>query len=93
MKGSLHDPTPPAIPENMVMVPEDQLKALIAQNQQLKSDIGQLVGVLQGFSTLFSGKTSLAGLIPVITKLLNDKSKLEAMSGIVPIIDKYTPKP
>jgi hypothetical protein len=77
-------------PENTVTVDARQLDALIKQNAELKADIGALVGVFKGFAGLFSGKGGVMTIIPVITRLISNKSEMEKISHIVPIIDKYT---
>lgn len=76
--------------ENMVLVNKDQLQALIGQNQELKGDIIALVGVFAGFAGLFTGKANAMSIIPVITKIVKNKSEMEKLAYIVPIIEKYT---
>jgi hypothetical protein len=44
------------------------------------------------FAGLFEGK-GVMSVIPVITKMMKDKTKMAELSGIVRVIDKYTSKP
>jgi len=83
---------PGEIVDFLVSVNGYQLQQLITENQELKSDVIALVNVFQSFSGLFTGNSNMMSLIPVITKLLSNKSRLDEIANIVPIIEKYTPK-
>lgn len=80
----------PTVPEGFVLVNIDQLNALVMQNNELKADVISLINVFASFSGLFSGKGNIMSLVPVITKMLNDKKSMAQIADIVPIIEKYT---
>lgn len=77
---------------NLVEVDKDQLKALVEQNQTMKTEIGQMVGLFQVFAPLLSGK-GVIGLMGAIPKLINDPNIAAKVSELMPIIDKYTVNP
>ena len=91
----------PIHPENELLQPVTtvvnaaDLQSLIAQLQEYKSDITTLVTVFNGLQSLFSGKGGLMSIVPVITRLLNDKNKMNELAAIVPVMEKYiqAPKP
>ena len=74
------------------LVNRDQLNLLIVQVCEYKADIVALVNVFQSFAGLFSGKTGLLGILPVITRLVNDPTTGDKVAHLMPIIEKYTAK-
>lgn len=76
--------------DTKVLVDKSQLQALIAQNQELRTDATAMANLFKVFSGLFTGKVSVMSIIPAITKIMNDKKQLEKLSTIIPIIEKYT---
>ena len=79
----------PAIAEkNTTEVPTEQLEALILQNQTLKTELGQLVGLFQHFTGLLNGK-NVASLMFTLPKLINDPGIKEQIDLVLPIIEKY----
>jgi hypothetical protein len=77
----------------LVQIPKEQLNQLVDRLKEYEHDILALVNVLGSVTGLFSGKsTNIMSLIPVITKILNDPSKLDMFKEIGPILDKYTQK-
>lgn len=77
--------------ENNVLVNREQFAQLLAQTAEYKVDILELVNVFQAFAGLFSGGGVMSA-VPVITKLMKDKTQMAKLSGVVTVIDKYTVK-
>lgn len=81
----------PEIPR--VLMTQENYDRLIATLAEQRADLVQLVSVFQSITALFSGKSSAMAMIPTIMKLINDPQQLEAFKHIIPIVEKYTPKP
>ncbi|MBK0383543.1 hypothetical protein I5M32_11300 [Pedobacter sp. SD-b] len=77
------------IAPEMVQVNAENLKQLVAQNHELKQDLGELITVFNSFSNLFSGKINMVTLPVTIMKLLKNDDVLNQFSHIQPILDKY----
>ena len=73
-----------------VIISKTDMQAIIDKINEQKEDIIALVSVFSQFSGLFSGNSTVMSIVPVIMKLMSDKSAMEKFSAIVPIIDKYT---
>lgn len=76
--------------DNMVLVDRNSLNALIEQNNVLRKDVIALVNVFKAFAGLFTGKVTVISIVPAITRIINNKTELEKLSLIIPIIEKYT---
>lgn len=78
--------------ENRVSVERNQLHLLIEQNKNMKTEIGQLVGLFQFFMPLVNGGNAIT-LAMQIPKLLGNKEIAAQVQAVAPIIEKYTITP
>jgi hypothetical protein len=75
--------------ENLVLVDKDKVMNLMALNAEYRADIITLVSILNGLQGLFAGK-GITSLMPAIMQLVKNPQKMEALSAMIPIIQKYT---
>ena len=69
-----------------------ELDSIVAENIELKTDMGSVVSVLQGITGLFSGNLSPFQIPMAVGRIIANPKQMDAIKGLTAIIEKYTPK-